>query len=147
MKIAVGSDHAGFELKSHVIKFLEKLGHKPVDCGTNSPDVSVDYPDYALIVAHKVTSKECEFGILMCGTGIGMCITANKVDGIRAAEVYDVNTTLLSRQHNNANIICLGGRTIPTTEALDYIEIWLNTKFEGGRHERRVEKIAQVEKE
>lgn len=146
MKIAVGSDHAGFELKTHIIEFLNSHGYKPFDCGTNSGTESVDYPDFALIVANKVASGECDFGILACGTGIGMCIAANKVNGIRAASVSDVNTTRLSREHNNANILCLGGRVTPFHEALDYIEIWLKTEFAGERHERRVEKISAIEK-
>ena len=145
MKIAVGSDHAGVTLKARIVDFLSSHQYEPIDCGATVEDGSVDYPDYALLVANKVASKECVFGILICGTGIGMCISANKVRGIRAVQVFDVNTTRLSREHNNANILCLGGRTTTASQAIDLIQIWLTTEFLGGRHERRIEKISKIE--
>lgn len=146
MKIAIGSDHAGFELKTEVMNLLLSLQYEPIDCGPSTSVVSVDYPDYAKIVAEKVVGQECQFGILICGTGIGMCIAANKIPGIRAAVVSDENTARLSREHNNSNVLCLGSRTISTSKALDLIRIWLTTEFAAGRHTKRLEKISQLEK-
>lgn len=145
MKIAVGADHAGFELKARVIDFLSLNQYEAVDCGPSSSTESVDYPDYAQIVAEKVVSKDCQFGILICGTGIGMCISANKIPGIRAALVFDENTARLSREHNDSNVLCLGSRTLPMSKSLDLIKIWLTTEFASGRHTARLKKITQLE--
>ncbi|MEX0779926.1 MAG: ribose 5-phosphate isomerase B [Balneolales bacterium] len=139
MKIPVASDHAGFEAKEQVKQVLTKLGYTPVDLGTHSAD-SVDYPDYAVLVAQAIDSNQHEKGILVCGSGQGMCITANKFDNVRAALVYDEDTAALTRQHNDANILCLPGRTLHN-ELENIVKIWLNTKFEGGRHSRRINKI------
>jgi len=145
IKIAVGSDHAGFELKEKVIDFLILHQYEPIDCGPSASSGSVDYPDYATQVALKVVKKECLYGILICGTGIGMCISANKIPGIRAALVFDESTAQLSREHNDANILCLGSRTLPYPKSLDLIKIWLTTKFAAGRHIQRLEKIHKIE--
>lgn len=139
MKIAVGSDHAGFELKNKIIKFLQKE-HQVKDFGCFSSD-SVDYPDFAKVVARKVAAKEFDRGILICGTGIGMCITANRFKGVRAALCYNLEIAKLSRQHNDGNILCLGARTLNPQQALGMVKVWLSTPFEGGRHLRRIKKI------
>ncbi|RZV40360.1 MAG: ribose 5-phosphate isomerase B [Candidatus Acidulodesulfobacterium acidiphilum] len=145
--IYLGSDHAGFELKESIKDALEKKGVKYLDIGTDSLK-SVDYPDYALKVAEKVKEDKDanSFGILVCGTGIGMEITANKVDGIRAALVYDEYTSQVAKEHNNANIITMGGRTTTPTEALRFIDRFMSAKYEGGRHENRINKISSIEK-
>jgi ribose 5-phosphate isomerase B len=146
MKIALGADHAGYELKQKVRDRLEKNGHTVSDMGTVSTE-SVDYPDYAQKVAHEVSQGRSDFGVLVCGSGIGMSITANKVNGIRAANVSDEQDARLSREHNNANVLAIGARIIGEEKAMKIVDIFLNTSFAGGRHERRVEKIAKVEKE
>jgi len=140
MIIPIASDHAGFEAKEKVKKILEELGHMPVDFGTHSDD-SVDYPDFAVQVAEKVDDGEHDKGILICGTGQGMCMTANKYKNVRAALVYDDNSARLSREHNNANIMCLPGRQLDDDQLKKFITTWLDTNFDGGRHERRVNKI------
>lgn len=140
MIIPIASDHAGFEAKEKVKKILEDLGHMPVDFGTHS-DESVDYPDFAVQVAENVDEGEHELGILICGSGQGMCMTANKFKNVRAALVYDEDSARLSRQHNNANILCLPGRQLKEKQLKKLVQTWLDTKFEGGRHERRVNKI------
>lgn len=140
MIIPIASDHAGFEAKENVKAWLEEMDHMPVDFGTHS-DESVDYPDFAVQVAEKVNNGEHEKGILICGSGQGMCMTANKYKNIRAALVYDDHSAKMTRQHNNANILCLPGREIGKEELKKIVEIWLNTDFDGGRHERRVNKI------
>ncbi|HNZ54782.1 MAG TPA: ribose 5-phosphate isomerase B [bacterium] len=140
MKISIGADHGGFELKTELVKFIKSLGHTVIDNGTNSPD-SVDYPDYAKVVAHDILEKRADFGVLICGSGIGISIAANRFKGIRAALVTRKEYATLSRQHNNANIIAFGGRFIKFEEAKEYLEIFLLTPFEGGRHEKRVCKI------
>ncbi len=145
MRIALGADHAGFPLKETIKKELERAGHEIEDWGTNS-EASVDYPDYARQVAERVARQEADRGILVCGTGIGMAITANKVPGVRAANVSDEFNARLSRQHNDANVLTLGGRTVGPDLALSIVRTWLETQFEGGRHERRVAKIKEVEK-
>ncbi|NOZ12095.1 MAG: ribose 5-phosphate isomerase B [Acidobacteria bacterium] len=144
MKIAIGSDHGGFRLKETVKTYLEENGYNVEDCGCFS-DRSVDYPDFALKVAEKVASGEFEKGILMCGTGIGISISANKVKGIRAALCHDHLTASLAARHNNANILCMGGRTTGPETAKDIVDAWLTTPFEGGRHSRRLAKIAEME--
>lgn len=140
MIIPIASDHAGFEAKEKVKKLLEKLGHMPVDFGTHSNE-SVDYPDFAVQVAKKVDSGENEKGILICGSGQGMCMTANKFKNIRAALVYDDDSAQLTRQHNNANVICIPGRKLDDEQLQKIVETWLDTAFEGGRHQQRVNKI------
>ncbi|MEX0772571.1 MAG: ribose 5-phosphate isomerase B [Balneolales bacterium] len=139
MNIPLASDHAGFETKERVKRILEKLGHTPVDLGTDSSN-SVDYPDYAVLVAQAVNDKEHDRGILVCGSGQGMCMTANKFENVRAALVYDDVSAALTRQHNNANVLCLPGRSL-NEELENIVKIWLGTEFEGGRHSRRVNKI------
>ncbi len=140
MKIAVGSDHAGFEKKAVVISWLERQGNEVTDFGTYSSD-SVDYPDYARRVATAVAQGECAQGILLCGTGVGVSIVANKVRGIRAALVFRPEIAALARQHNDANIMCLPARWMSNEEMMLCLEKWFSAVFEGGRHARRVEKI------
>lgn len=140
MKIAIGSDHAGFEMKSKLLLWLKENNLEYHDFGTSSHE-SVDYPDYAHAVSNAVESGEYERGILICGTGLGMSITANKHQGIRAALCWQEEIARLSRTHNDANILCLPGRFMKSEEALKLLKIFLETNFEGGRHERRVGKI------
>ncbi len=140
MIIPIASDHAGFEAKEKVKKILEELGHMPVDFGTHSDD-SVDYADFAVQVAEKVDEGEHDKGILLCGSGQGMCMTANKYKNVRAALVYDEDSARLSREHNNANVLCLPGRQLTEQQLKEFVEIWLKTNFDGGRHERRINKI------
>lgn len=140
MIIPIASDHAGFEAKEKVKQILEELGHMPVDFGTHS-DESVDYPDFAVQVAEKVDEGEHEQGILICGSGQGMCMTANKYKNIRAALVYDDESARMTRKHNNANVLCLPGRQLSDEELKQIVTTWLDEKFDGGRHERRVNKI------
>ncbi len=143
--IAIGSDHAGYLLKADIIKFLEGKGLEVKDFGTNTCD-SVDYPDYGQAVAEAVSSEECEKGIIICGTGIGISISANKVPGIRAAVCTDSYMAKMSRQHNDANILAIGERVVGPGVAFDIIETWLDTEFLGGRHQNRVNKISAIEK-
>lgn len=138
--LALGSDHAGLDLKNEIGEFLKARGVEVKDFGTFSKD-SCDYPDYARQVAEAVASGEFPRGILVCGSGVGVSIVANKVRKIRAALIHDVETAILSRQHNNANVLCLAGRTTGVSEAMSIVEAWLLAEFEGGRHERRVAKI------
>lgn len=142
IKIAIGSDHGGFEYKASIIKALQVKGYDVVDMGTYSP-VSCDYPIIAKKVARAVAKGDFEKGILVCGTGIGMSMAANKVKGIRAAVCGDTFSARATRAHNNANILCLGQRVVGEGLALDIVDIWLTTKFEGGRHERRVNMIEE----
>lgn len=145
MKIAIGADHGGFELKEEIIKYLENNGYEYKDFGTYSTE-SCDYPDIALPVAEAVASKEFDRGILICGTGIGIGISANKVPGIRAALCSDTFSAHATREHNDANILTMGQRVVGPGLALDIVKIFLNTEFEGDRHVRRLEKITQIEK-
>ncbi len=141
MKIAVASDHAGFLLKKEIIHWLkEEEGHQILDFGAFSEE-SVDYPDYAFPASEAVAGGIAHFGVLVCGTGIGMSIIANKVTGIRAANCLNVDMARLSREHNNSNIICLGSRLIDFEAAKNMIKTYLETDFEGGRHMIRIEKI------
>lgn len=140
MKIPIASDHAGYPAKEFVKTVLQDLGHDPADFGTHSEE-SVDYPDYGAKVAFAVSQKQYPLGILLCGSGQGMCMTANKFEGVRAALAYDESVAQLSRQHNNANVLCLPGRTLSHEQLRDIVTQWLATEFEGGRHERRIEKI------
>lgn len=145
MRIAIGSDHGGFELKQQIEHLLDQLQLPYEDFGASTPD-AVDYPDIAAPVARSVAAGAFDRGILICGTGIGMAIAANKVAGIRAAVVTDVETARLSRAHNNANIMTIGGRTTPPDRALDIVRVFLQTDFDdGGRHRRRVDKIAALD--
>jgi ribose 5-phosphate isomerase B len=140
LPVAIGCDHAGYEYKEEVKKALEEKGITVSDKGTYSAD-SVDYPDFAHPVANDVSSGKSGFGILICGSGNGVCITANKHQGIRAALCWKEELAALSRQHNNANILCIPARFVSLLEAKAMVEIFMNTAFEGGRHEKRVEKI------
>lgn len=142
IKIAIGSDHGGFEYKASIIKALQDKGYDVVDMGTYSPE-SCDYPIIAKKVARAVAKGDFEKGILVCGTGIGMSMAANKVKGIRAAVCGDTFSARATRAHNNANILCLGQRVVGEGLALYIVDIWLTTKFEGGRHERRVNMIEE----
>ncbi len=142
--IAIGSDHAGFELKEHLKRFLEAQGHPLEDCGTVDTQ-PVDYPDVAWKVAEAVAGGRCQVGILVCGTGLGMSITANKVPGIRAALCHDSYTARLAREHNDANVLAIGGRTTGTGLSEEIATIFLTTPFAGERHARRVAKIMEGE--
>ncbi len=144
MKLAIGADHGGFELKEFLKTHLENRGIEVADMGCYSPE-SVDYPDIALAVARQVATGGAEKGILLCGTGIGISITANKVNGIRAALCHDHFTAKMSAAHNNANVLCMGGRTTGPEIAKEMVDVWLETPYEGGRHERRLDKISAVE--
>jgi ribose 5-phosphate isomerase B len=145
MRISVGSDHRGLDVKNRLTELLVRLGHDVCDEGTHSSE-SVDYPDIASTVARKVARGDVERGILICGTGIGMSITANKFHGVRAATCNDAVTAEISRRHNDANVLCLAGDLLGQRNIDRLIEVWINTKFEGGRHARRLEKIAQIER-
>jgi ribose 5-phosphate isomerase B len=144
MRIAVGSDHRGVELRAKLIAFLQRLGQDVVDVGSQDGE-DCDYPDIAALVGRKVASKEVDRGILLCGTGVGMCIAANKIPGVRAAPCYDDITAEVSRRHNDLNVLCLSGDLLGEKLADRLVEIWLNTPFEGGRHARRNQKIAGLE--
>jgi len=139
-KLCIASDHAGYALKEIIKDFLINKGISVIDLGTFSID-SVDYPDYAKKVAKRVVLKKSDLGILICGSGTGMAITANKFKGIRAAQCYNKSSTILSRQHNNANVICLGARILKKNEAFKLVSYFLNTRFEVGRHQKRINKI------
>lgn len=143
--IAIGCDHGGINLKNYIEKFLESKGLEYNDMGTYTTD-SCDYPDIAKAVCEKVISGECEKGILICGTGIGMSMAANKIDGIRAAHVTDTYSARMTKEHNNANVICLGERITGCDLALDIVDAYLSAEFLGGRHETRVNKVMELEK-
>lgn len=144
MRIAIGSDHRGFAVKQKLIELLKQLGQEAVDVGTNSTE-SCDYPDIACVVAGQVSRREVDRGILICGTGIGMSIVANKFPGVRAAPCHDDLSAEMSRRHNDLNVLCLSADMLGEKLIDRMVEIWLNTEFEGGRHARRVEKIQQLE--
>jgi ribose 5-phosphate isomerase B len=146
MRIAVGSDHRGYTIRGKVIELLKRLGHEVIDVGCHTPE-SCDYPDIALLVAGKVSRGEVDRGILICGTGLGMCIAANKLPGVRAAPCHDDLTAEMSRRHNDLNVLCLSADMLGERLIDRMIEIWLATPFEGGRHARRVAKIAALEQE
>lgn len=145
MKIVLGSDHAGFSLKETIKEHLSSQGWEVIDCGTDSEE-SVDYPDFAEKVGRTICDGICEKGILVCGTGIGISIAANKLPGIRAAVCHDVFTAQASREHNDANILAMGARVLSPSLALEMVDTWLATSFSGGRHQRRIDKIAALEK-
>ena len=144
MKIAIGSDHGGFELKEAIIKHLEKKGHKVFDYGTNSTD-SCNYPLYGASVAKSVTSGESDYGIVVCTSGEGICISANKIKGIRCGIGYNDDDTKLMRQHNDANMIAFGEKFMKEKDVLRRVDIFLSTEFEGGRHALRVDMIKALE--
>jgi ribose 5-phosphate isomerase B len=145
MKVAIGCDHGGLRLKNEVIKHLEKKGIEVKDFGTRT-EASCDYPDFAVQVAEEVVAKNFDFGIVICGTGIGISIAANKVPGARAALCHDTFSAHATREHNNANILALGERVIGIGLALDIVDTFLCATFEGGRHEGRINKISEIEK-
>ena len=147
MRIAVGSDHAGFDLKSAVSKHLADAGHQIVDLGTDSADRPVDYPVFGVAVGRAVVEGRADRGVCVCGTGIGIGIAANKVDGIRAAVVHDTTTALLARHHNDANVVSLGERTTGRAEAIDAVDAFVTTDFDGGRHQRRIDQITDIERQ
>lgn len=144
MKIAIGCDHGGIVLKPAIVEYLKTQGIEIADCGTYDTE-SCDYPDYALAVADEVANGRADKGILLCGTGIGITIAANKVKGIRAAVVTEEFSAAACAEHNRANILGLGGRVVSAEKAVKLVDIWLNTPFAGGRHQRRIDKIAEIE--
>lgn len=144
MKIALGCDHGGFEHKNVIKEHLEERGFEVKDFGIYE-NVSVDYPDIAVKVGNSVAGGECELGILVCGTGIGMSLAANKIKGIRAAACSEHFSAKYTRMHNNSNILCLGGRVIGVGTALELVDLFVDTSFEGGRHQRRIDKISNIE--
>ena len=146
MQIAIASDHGGFVFKKELGKYLSELGHKTKDFGCYGED-SCDYPDFGIPAVKSVSEKENERAILICTNGIGMCMLANKVRGIRAALVYNKRTAETTRKHHCSNVLCLGGKEFPHDELKSFVKIWLETDFEGGRHERRIKKINALDKE
>ena len=144
MKIGIGSDHGGYDLKEHVVKYLQDEGIEYVDYGTDSLD-SVDYPEFGQKVAEAVINKEVDKGIVICGTGIGISISANKVPGIRCALCGDTYSARMSIEHNNANILALGGRVTGRDLAIEIVSVWLKATFQGDRHIRRINKISDIE--
>lgn len=142
MKIVMANDHGGYELKIHLKNFLEQKGYEITDLGANSND-SVDYPIYGEKIGHEITSNNYDFGIAICGTGIGISIAANKVRGVRAALIYDIRTAKLAKEHNNANIIALGGRTLTNKKAEELVEAFINSKFEP-RHQHRLDLLEKM---
>lgn len=144
MIISIGCDHGGYPVKDNIVKLLTNYGCKVLDFGTDSAD-SVDYPDFAVKVCESIVSKKAERGILICGTGIGMSIAANKFKGIRAAVVFDEFTAKACREHNNANVLCLGARVTDIGKMSKLVKIWLETDFEGDRHIKRLNKITEIE--
>jgi ribose 5-phosphate isomerase B len=142
--IAIGSDHAAFDLKENIREFLIESGYKVLDKGTYN-HTSVDYPDYGIAVGEAVAKGECDLGIVICGTGIGISISANKVKGIRAAACSDPYSARLAREHNNANVLALGARIVAPEYARSIVKAWLNAKFLAGRHQKRIQKIARYE--
>lgn len=146
MKIAVASDHRGFVIKGKIISMISDLGHEALDMGTDSTE-SVDYPDFAVKVSQGISDGTIDRGILICGTGMGMCITANKFPGVRACTCHDDLTAEMSRRHNDANVLCLSADLLGDRLVNRMVELWLKTEFEGGRHARRVEKIGRIDSE
>ena len=146
MRVAVGADHAGVHLKAHLVKELERLGHEAVDLGTHSTE-SVDYPPICAAVGRAVVRGEADRGIVLGGSGQGEQMAANKVRGVRAALCNDLFTARLSREHNDANVLAMGGRIVADGLATEILELWLTTGFEGGRHQRRVDQITDIERD
>lgn len=147
MRIAAGSDHAGYALKQVLIAFLEELGHSVADLGTDSAEHSVDYPDFGAAVGRAVAGGDADLGVCACGTGIGIAMAANKIAGVRAAVVHDVTTATLARKHNHANVVCLGGRTVGAATAVDALAAFLAATPQHGRHDRRTEELAALDRE
>ena len=145
MRIAIGTDHAGYALKERLKQELTRLGHEIEDLGTYAPEPPVDYPDFCFPVGERVASGRAERGIVLGGSGIGECIAANKVSGVRAALIHSDETARLARQHNDSNVLALGGRTVNHEDAVRWLGIWLSTPFEGGRHIARIQKISAYE--
>ncbi|MED5353589.1 MAG: ribose 5-phosphate isomerase B [Nitrospinota bacterium] len=143
-KIAIASDHGGFDLKKNVISSLQNKGLEIEDLGPSNTD-SVDYPDYGIKIAHAILEQRVERGIVICGTGVGMSIVVNRFPGIRGTLCSDVYTAKMCREHNDSNILIMGGRVIGKDSALEIVEIWLKTNFEGGRHQRRLDKINKID--
>ncbi len=141
MKIAAGADHAGFAIKELVVARLRRQGHEVIDAGVDSEERSVDYPVYAHRVARLVASGEVERGLLVCGTGLGVCMAANRHSGVRAADCFTPHLAEMTRRHNDANVLCLAGRVLSEDEAWAITEVWLETPFEGGRHKARLDLI------
>jgi ribose 5-phosphate isomerase B len=146
VRVTIGSDHAGFALKQHLVTTLTKLGHDVVDLGTDSEE-PVDYPPICAVVGRAVASGESDRGIVLGGSGQGEQIAANKVHGVRAALCNDLYTARMSRQHNDANVLSIGGRIVAAGLADEIVALWLDTPFEGGRHERRIDQIAEIERD
>lgn len=144
-RIALGADHAGFQVKNRIKEFLQQKGFEVIDFGTHSEE-SVDYPDYAKLVAQSVSQAESDRGILVCGTGLGMAIAANKLRGIRAATCNDAYTARMAAEHTDANVLCVGARVVDADHALAIVQEWLKGKFGGGRHQRRIDKITELER-
>ncbi|PLY03351.1 MAG: ribose 5-phosphate isomerase B [Desulfuromonas sp.] len=144
--LAIGSDHGGYELKCAIIELFQERKIDYVDFGTNGPD-SVDYPDFGAKVAKAVAAGDADAGVVICGTGIGISIAANKVQGIRAALVHDEFTAQMAKEHNNANILAMGGRVLSPETGKRLVGIWLDTEYEGGRHQKRLDKISAIEQE
>ena len=142
--IAIGSDHGGFELKNKIVKWLEENGYDVKDFGIHE-NKSVDYPDIAEVVCKSIISGQCDRGILVCGTGIGISIAANKIKGIRAAVCGDIYSAAMTKRHNNANVITLGGRVVGEDVGIEIVKAWLTNEFEGGRHQNRIDKITNLE--
>jgi RpiB/LacA/LacB family sugar-phosphate isomerase len=147
MRIAAGSDHAGYALKQVLVAYLEDAGHTVDDLGTGNAEDSVDYPDFGAAVGRAVAGGDADLGVCACGTGIGIAMAANKVPGVRAAVVHDVTTATLAREHNHANVVCLGGRTVGAATALDAVAAFLAATPQHGRHDRRIEELAVLDRE
>ncbi|MBK8575383.1 MAG: ribose 5-phosphate isomerase B [Elusimicrobia bacterium] len=145
MKLIVGSDHGGFKVKESLLETLRADGHTVIDVGTFDEE-STDYPDYAALVGRAVAEGKAERGLLICGTGIGMCIAVNKIKGVRGAVVWSKKTAVLAAEHNRANVLCLGARVLSKAEITTFSRLWLKTRFSSGRHLRRVKKIAALER-
>lgn len=145
MKIAIGSDHIGYPMKLHIIQYLQEKGYEILDCGTDSTE-RCDYPVYGQRVALKVVNKDVDFGILICGTGVGISLAANKVDGIRAVLCSEPYSAALSRNHNNTNVLAFGARVVGEAVAEQIVDAFLEAQYEGGRHQKRVDMLAEIEK-
>ena len=146
MNLVIACDHAGYDLKENVKKYLSEQGHSVIDCGTNSTE-SCDYPVFAKALCKEINDGNAQLGILICGTGIGMSMAANKVKGIRACCCSDPYSAKLTRMHNNANVLCMGGRVVSAGLAEMMVDLFLETEFEGGRHQRRIDQITAIENE
>ncbi|PRO65757.1 ribose 5-phosphate isomerase B [Alkalicoccus urumqiensis] len=146
MKVVVGSDHAGYALKAEIVPVIEELGHEVVDVGNHEGE-SVDYADYGIPAAEMVADGRADRGVIVCGTGIGMSISANKVKGIRCALVQDLFTAKVTREHNDTNVLAMGERVVGPGIAREIVKVWLETEFEGGRHQRRVQKMMDYEQQ